>query len=345
MIDFSETSIGQIIVHHIGNKYREEECTFSAQELNLDDDQKANLLPFFLNAFKEPVFFNFTSDNGAANNIIWRTATGLFSEPDSFTDTSCEIGKYLYDNSTIEKIKGGDLFVVLLNGCVVDDEWVDALGIFKCETKENRLKVLVAEEGSQVKTIDGILGEKIDRGCLIFNTEKDLGYKIAMHAGKGVDAEYWMYDFLGVKQREDNFYQTQKIMEVCKGFVSEVYNEENNIEKTEQIDMLNKSAKYFKEKEKFDMKEFEEEVLCEPGVIKAFDEYKNYYQNENDTKIEESFDISETAVKKGKAQFKNILKLDKNFHIYIHGDREKIIKGFDQDKNMHYYTIYFESEE
>ena len=41
--------------------------------------------------------------------------------------------------------------------------------------------------------------------------------------------------------------------------------------------------------------------------------------------------------------FKSVLKLDKNFHIYIHGDRNKIEQGVDE-KGRKFYKIYYEQE-
>ena len=41
--------------------------------------------------------------------------------------------------------------------------------------------------------------------------------------------------------------------------------------------------------------------------------------------------------------FKGVLKLDKNFHIYIHGNRELIEQGIDKDGRK-FYKIYFERE-
>jgi hypothetical protein len=49
------------------------------------------------------------------------------------------------------------------------------------------------------------------------------------------------------------------------------------------------------------------------------------------------------AVKKQERIFKSVLKLDKNFHIYIHGDRELIEQGMDADGRK-FYKIYFEEE-
>ena len=39
-----------------------------------------------------------------------------------------------------------------------------------------------------------------------------------------------------------------------------------------------------------------------------------------------------------------MLKLDKNFHIYIHGDKDLIEKGYDQTTGKKYYKIYYDEE-
>jgi len=69
------------------------------------------------------------------------------------------------------------------------------------------------------------------------------------------------------------------------------------------------------------------------------------FNEEFDAGIDQSFDISRAAVKKQSRVFKSVLKLDKNFHIYIHGNKELIEKGFDDDKSMNYYKVYFKEEQ
>ena len=50
------------------------------------------------------------------------------------------------------------------------------------------------------------------------------------------------------------------------------------------------------------------------------------------------------AVKKQARVFKSVLKLDKNFHIYIHGNRDLIEQGTDE-RGRKYYNIYYEEEQ
>ena len=103
--------------------------------------------------------------------------------------------------------------------------------------------------------------------------------------------------------------------------------------------------KYFKEKETFDFDEFSNEVIGNEKGIESFKNFKKNYEDEFETPIADSFDISGAAVKKQARVFKSILKLDKNFHIYIHGNKELIEKGFDEDKSMNFYKVYFKEEQ
>ena len=74
-----------------------------------------------------------------------------------------------------------------------------------------------------------------------------------------------------------------------------------------------------------------------------FNVFSTQYRQNNEIDIEDSFDISSQAVKKQARAFKSVLKLDKNFHIYIHGNKEMIEKGVEKDGRK-YYKIYYETE-
>ena len=67
------------------------------------------------------------------------------------------------------------------------------------------------------------------------------------------------------------------------------------------------------------------------------------YRRDNEIDISNNFDISTQAVKKQARAFKSVLKLDKNFHIYIHGDKELIEQGVEKDGRK-YYKIYYKDE-
>ena len=56
----------------------------------------------------------------------------------------------------------------------------------------------------------------------------------------------------------------------------------------------------------------------------------------------DTFYISDAAVKKQSRSFKSVIKLDKNFHIYVHGDRRMIEQG--EDEKGRYYKVYYKEE-
>jgi hypothetical protein len=79
-----------------------------------------------------------------------------------------------------------------------------------------------------------------------------------------------------------------------------------------------------------------------PDVIQSFNQYKKDYQQEYELDLADDFSISESAVKKQSRVFKSVIKLDKNFHIYVHGNRNLIEQG--ADNNGKFYKIYYEEE-
>ena len=132
-------------------------------------------------------------------------------------------------------------------------------------------------------------------------------------------------------------------MEVCKTFVSKELPKQFEVSKADQADMLNKSVNYFKENEQFDVDAFGSEVMEQPEVVESFKSYKQSYQQDHDLEIQDSFDISQDAVKKKSRSLKSVIKLDRNFHIYVHGNRKLIEQGED-DNGRKYYKIYYEQE-
>ena len=106
---------------------------------------------------------------------------------------------------------------------------------------------------------------------------------------------------------------------------------------------MNKSLEFFQRKKKnLRWKNSRGEVLKDQEVIQSFNAFKTQYEDERDYALSDEFAINDAAVKKNARIFKSVIKLDKNFHIYIHGDRKLIQQG--QDENGKYYMLYFEEE-
>jgi hypothetical protein len=181
---------------------------------------------------------------------------------------------------------------------------------------------------------------------LILNLEKENGFIVATvdKTNKGEDARYWIDDFLKIKQREDEYYHTENVMKMYKDFVVKELPEKYEVSKADQVDMINKSKKFFKETDNFQLEDFSEQVIEDKEVMESFSNYKKVYETENEVQIFEEFEISQSAAKKQFRVFKSVIKLDKNFHIYVHGNREYIVKGYDQKTGMQYYQVFFNEE-
>lgn len=347
MIHSEETSIQALALHKVGNKSSGEGLHLSKEVLQTDDTIRKLLLHYFITPFKEQEYFRFFHDSGLHMNEVYSFVSSIFEDIDSFFDQSVDLAKYLYEKSIHPKIKAGEFYVVLFRKLVLDGEEVDALGLFKSESKETYLKVYATGGGYEIQSEDGININKLDKGCLIFNSSADDGYIVVAvdNLNRNTDARYWFDDFLQIRQREDDYFHTENAISMCKSFVTKQLPQEFNLDRADQAEMLNDSASYFKENENFDLDDFAQQVIRQPEVIDSFKQYKSDFEENNDLTLANSFDISVPAVKKKSRFFKSVIKLDKNFHIYIHGKREFVKKGVDPETGMNYYKLMFEKEE
>jgi len=343
MLHFADTELNKIVVHTIGNKKDNEALLLSKSEFDIHDESLQTLLQgYFLKPFKSQEIYSFTDEDSPVKTFI----SDIFDSPAEFYVQSANIAKHLYDVSTHPNIKRGELYVVYFKNCVFDDEMVDAIGLFKSENKETYLKIFQQNDSFGILSENGININKLDKGCLIFNTEKEDGYKVCVvdSVNKSGETIYWVEDFLNVKERENNFYKTKTMLTICKEFGNTVLVDDNNVDSKEKMAFMNKSIEYFKENESFDVDDYSKTVIKDPQVITAFNNFKAEYEETMDIEPVAHFDISDKAVKTNSKNFKSIIKLDKNFHVYVHSKPEMIEKGYDMDKNMKYYKLFYESE-
>lgn len=336
----------RIALHKVGNKINNENLFLSSEPLQIDDEMRERLSEFFLSAFKGEEQFQFYSDSYLANNPVYGAVSEIFENPDNFMRESETIAKHLYEAAENPRVQGGELFVAYFDGETNEDgSRIDSIGIFKTERRETFLKIQTAEDDTYtIEQNFGIGLQKLDKGALIYNSGKETGYAISVvDNNKNGDLYYWFEDFLKVKQRSDNYFHTQETLQVYKDYITKQLPQEFEVSKADQADFLNKSITFFKEKEQFDYDEFTKDVLGDANVIESFSNFKTDYEQDMQVSISEEFPINTTAVKKQQRHFKSVIKLDKNFHIYVHGDRNKIETG--QDEKGKYYRLYFEEEQ
>lgn len=345
MIQFYETSIQSVAIHLVGNKNNDEYVKYSHSVLGLDKTTKDVLMNYFIKPFiQKQEYYTFCHDINLNMNEVFACVSEIFDNVEDLHKQSINLAKHLYEQSFHPKVKAGEFYTVYFDDCIIDGETVDAVGLFKSENKDTFLKVFPSGNDFDVDSEQGININKLDKGCLIFNTGRENGYIVAVvdNTNKGAEAQYWMDDFLHVRQRKDEYHNTQNILSLCKNFVKNELPQHFEVSKADQVDLLNKSVKFFKENENFNMTKFANEVIGQSDIINSFNQFKSSFQQDYDVEIADNFVISESAVKKQARSLKSVIKLDENFHIYIHGDRELIEQG--EDKKGKFYKVYYQEE-
>ncbi len=336
--------LSKLIIHKVGNKINQEALILSQAEYPLSEEMTEMLQDFFLKGFKSEEQFQFYSDTYLVNNPVFSSASEIFEDRSKFIYESENIAQHLYDITENPRVQAGELFIAYFEGEEINGEKIDSIGIFKTENKSPFLKIFPEGDAFDIEKDYGIGLAKLDKGCIIYNSFKESGYAVSViDNNKNGDQYYWFEDFLKVQQRDNEYFHTQETLSVYKEYITKQLPQEFEISKADQADFLNKSINFFKEKEKFDYEEFTKEVLQDEHVIESFGNFKSDYEQEMQVSISEDFDISEAAVKKQSRGFKSVIKLDKNFHIYVHGDRKMIEQG--SDEKGKYYRLYFNEEQ
>jgi hypothetical protein len=345
ILNFEQARIEKLSVHFVGNRTAGEQLQITDAQFQLNDEKLYEALKtYFLNSFKGEQFFRFLDMNAATA----KTVQHIFEKPASFHAKSKEIAQYLYQCATHKKIKSGELYVTVLKDCVIDDEVVDAIGIFKSETKDTFIKVKHKTAEAHLTTDEGINIHKLDKGCIVFNTYADEGYKIAMvdTNSNSNAALYWKTDFLGLEPVDTEYFMTNQYMEMMKGFSKDFLTPENDVTREAQLAFLQKSNEYFTTNEAFNTEQFTKDVIIEPDLAEAFVSYKEGFESDKHLPTMDSFQISQPAVEKNSQKFfRSVIKLDRNFHVYVHGNAQHLEKGYDEARKMSYYKLYFNSEE
>jgi len=347
MINHAESKLEELWIHFIGNASQDEGIQFCNQSIAIHSLEVDQLLKsYFFENFKEPEFYSFDFYDGNIDlNPIYNHARQIFMDPETLGEQAVSIVKYLYENSKHPNIKSGDVFIAYVKDILIDDELVDGICIFKSENKQPFLNIEKLGQTYQVKPDEGINPGKIDKACIIFNSEEKDGFKLCAldHSNKSKEAQFWKEKFLNIKHRSDDYHHTKNYIQATKAFVTERMRPLYEIDKTQEAEIMNHSLDFLKNEENLTQAEFDERVFKSPDVVNEFQLFKLDYQQEKGVELSDNFNVHPAAVKNQSKVFKSVLKLDKNFHVYIHGNKSLIQKGTESDGRK-FYKIYYEEE-
>ena len=348
MIKRTQASISKCIIHKVGNKFNNTKNAFSENEVHFDEASYELMLPFLLRPFGSVVqSYRFNHHADISLNEINTYSSQIFSNEDDFIENSKHIVKHLFEQSNSAQIKTGDVLVVLFEGIEYNDITTNALGIFKIENKVNFFQTYLENNSYDVLVQKGINSKKVDKGCLILNQTDAEGNIVLSADNNNYDAQYWTNHFLNIKYADDANSHTQQYIELCKDFSEDIL--KISYGNQEQNAFLAKTIDFFKEHEIVKVEEFKEDIFEEDKHKSLFDDYKKTFEGEKDLVIRNQFDVSDLVLNKEKKKIKTEIKLDTHIQIKLDIDApdassEYLERGYDDEKKMHYYKVFFNAE-
>ncbi len=364
MINLFNAQIENLSLHKVGNKSRNESMVLSSEPYRLNDEITPLLKEFFLKPFreKEEAYYQFAHEVDLEYNTVFQLASTIFGYGEILKSNSKEdfqpvidnihllttkITHHLFEQSNHPHIKNGEVYVVHFTNVSIDNIVTDAIGIFKSEIKKDFIQI--QENGSHLEMMleQGILLEKIDKGALIFNYKKEDGYKILTIDSNRYDARYWLEHFLGVDAFHDENFNTKKYLKFCQEFAKDVILPAED--KKEEVMFMNRAVNHFAKNDEFEESAFLNEVMDNPDMIPEFKSYKVDRGEKYSIEDLTTFPISNTAVSEARKKIKSVINLDTGVQIKINimnpESAERFIeKGYDEEKQMYYYLVYFNKE-
>lgn len=350
MINLFTTHIDSLSVHQVGNRSKGETLFISENPYQLNDEITVLLKEYFLKPFreKEENYFHFIHDTDLEFHPLYTIACEIFDNENSIHENSKKIAALLYEQANHPHIKSGELYVTLLHDTILDGEKVSAIGIFKSEIKHHFLQF--EEHSQQIDLLlqEGVNLQKLDKGCIIFNTQRDNGFKILSMDSNRYDTKYWINDFLGVDILTDENFLTKSYLKFCKDFAKDVILPAED--KQQEVLFMNRAINHFAQNSNFEESNFVNNVLDNPDLIPEFKHYK--VERGPKYKIEDvsEFPIVNKAVSNIRRKVKSVIQLDTNIEIkmdFVNPETaEKFVeKGWDGERQMYYYLVYFNKEQ
>ncbi|MCC7465534.1 MAG: nucleoid-associated protein, partial [Saprospiraceae bacterium] len=334
MIDFSATRLSRFAATWVGNKNRYEGVVIPKHTLMpVHAAAEELLITAFLKPFeKTEEFFYFHHEEDVSMHPVYQACMEVFTNPEQLAEQAVVLTQLLYGFCENPKVQGGEFFLAHFEDLMMHGEPTSAIGLWKVDQKEPVFKTERTAESFTLNILEGIPSGKPQVAAIIFNLDEAEGYRICAvdTATKKDERSFWKDDFLRLRPIEDNYFNTRHHISLASEFISQKAPFKFGLDRTETIDLLNRSGEYFKENDLFEVDDFTQQLFPEEEQRDAFKEFRDEYARAYAVPLEDKFDISTQAVKKESKVFKSVLKLDKNFHIYVHGRRDLIERGFDE---------------
>ena len=332
------TKIGTIkaaVVQRVGNKSNEDGVSFSDSLCQLDGVEEY-LLGVINASFKFDDWRQFYYIDDLELNPAYRFVSKIFENEDAIIKQANNLARHLYEQSIHPNIKIGEFYVVLLEGCEVDGVETNAIGLFKSELHETVLTVKMENNRLVLTPEIGMSLKKLEKGCIVFNVEKDKGYKVVVvdNSVSSKDAHYWVDNFLHVRNCDDDYHQTERLTEMCKRFVEKV-SEQSAVD---GAIIAKKATDLLKSEEKLTVDNLPE-LLCQNDEQKAeFAAYRRSFEDENGA-LNDEVVLVKKAVNYKPVTRMNTLRIGDEFEVKVLNPEARMAQGSD-DKGK-FWKLYY----
>ncbi len=347
-VRFNSAFTTGIVLAKVGNPQREEPLQTSKEVFKIGDEDRATLTALFLKPFKNLIAHRFQHHSSLDKHEMNALAGTIFGSADSLLEQGCAIAKRLYSKSNHPNIKSGDLCIAMMDDIEIDGEMVQGICILKSETVVPFISISTRNGDLQLSTEQGINPEKIDKGCLILNHFATKGYYVLTFDRSGVESRFWFRDFLGVRAVTDDAFLTNTYAKMAVSFLEEE-KPSDDTPPWETCTAAQDALGYFEQKEKFNLQEFEKEVLKTPDAAARFAQHRAKVEEEQGQPLEASFAISKKDVTKAKKKIGAVMKLDTGVEIHVKSNfsakQEPVLEhGFDEERGMKFIKVFFNKD-
>ncbi len=274
-------------------------------------------------------------------NPVYKFSSAIFDDLELFVSQSQNLARYLYDQSLHPNIKSGDFFVI--HGLFsVDDVNKDGLVFLKSENKEVLISTRNDGKNITATPVYGMSLKKLDKGCIVLNDCRDEGYRVLTidKTNNGTDAHYWTESFLHVVGRDDDYHCTAQVADFCSSLVKKFKNEEDDLYSATKAKM----ASLLLSQNDIVLAEHIKTIFCDTDkAAHKFDDFKAQYE-ENHGVLPLEFTPCQAALKRKSVTKLNCVKLGNDFEVKVMNPDAEIERGYDEEKGMKYYKLYFNEE-
>jgi hypothetical protein len=347
MLNLNNASITKVVAHKVGHDGRNIKNTISRSEVQFGEQLAKDILRLIQKEFRDniqPYQFSHTSD--LFLNEIFSYSKNAFNAIESFHEQSVNILKHLYRESKYPNIKTGDVILVYIDSVEYDNRFTEAIAILKSERKDSFIKFEYNHGSVNLVLEEGLSISKVDKSALIVNVNSDKGFNVYV-GEKHIDTEYWKNDFLQIKMVAEEAFQTKSFLDLMNNFSKEYI--APHFGKNEQVSFVGSVLNELTNNPSISTDKLLDSFVENDEIKSEFIKYRKSYEMDNEMLFPSEISLSQPMLKQTIKKIKNEIRLDTNIQIKIDINQVQnvdkyIERGFDKEKGMSFYKIFFNLE-